>query len=151
MTFTYEYPHPAVTADIIIVSSQRTPHILLIQRKYQPFAQMWALPGGFLNPDETLEQTAERELKEETGLNITSLEQFKTFSTPERDPRGWTISTVFYKAIPNKDNIQVQAADDAASAHWFPLNNLPTLAFDHSLILKEFATFYTMHKHHKKT
>ena len=141
MTFIYEYPRPAATADIIVIHQTTVPQVLLIQRKNPPYQNMWALPGGFLDQNETFEQAAERELKEETGLSMLHLKQFKTFSAPNRDPRGWTISTVFYAHIENIEHLRIKAGDDAKITRWFNLNNLPELAFDHELILKEFINF----------
>lgn len=142
MTFSYEYPRPAATADIIVVHQITVPQVLLIQRKNPPYQHMWALPGGFLDENETFEQAAERELREETGLSLARLKQFKTFSTPNRDPRGWTISTVFYGLIENTEHQHIKAGDDAKTTKWFNLNNLPELAFDHKSILNEFIEFH---------
>ncbi len=136
MSFSYKYPHPAVTVDAIVFAfSGESKEVLLIQRKHPPFQGQWAFPGGFLDSDETLEQAIRRELQEETGLILDSLEQFKTFSDLERDTRGRTISTVFVSVVDKK--MTVKASDDALSAQWFPLSNLPVLAFDHSQILQE--------------
>jgi len=110
--------------------------VLLIQRLIPPFKDKWAIPGGFVNMDETVEQAAERELKEETGLENVILSQFKTYSAVDRDPRGRTISVVF-TGIAKKDAVAV-AADDAKDAAWYKVNNLPELAFDHQEILNEF-------------
>ncbi|MDP4184700.1 MAG: NUDIX hydrolase, partial [Bacteroidota bacterium] len=97
MTYTYEYPRPAVTTDAIIVCRESDEkYVLLIQRLKDPFAGKWALPGGFLNMDESLEEGCKRELEEETGLVGISLTQFHTFGAVNRDPRGRTISVVFY-------------------------------------------------------
>lgn len=141
MGYTYQYPRPAVTVDIILYTTETIPRILLIKRKNEPYKNKWALPGGFMDEHETLEKAAERELFEETNLKEVSLKQFKTYSDPTRDPRGRTITTVFWTII-NKENIQkTQPGDDASEAAWFSSNNLPPLAFDHNNIISEFITF----------
>jgi 8-oxo-dGTP diphosphatase len=112
---------------------------LLIQRKNPPFQDLWALPGGFMDIDETLEKAAKRELEEETGLICDHLQQFKSYSAVDRDPRGRTVSVVFWEvlsAIP-----ETQAGDDAKEAQWFPLEQLPELAFDHEAIINDFKAF----------
>jgi 8-oxo-dGTP diphosphatase len=134
--YKYEYPRPALTVDIIVLRNVCTdPEILLIKRLKSPFKDSWALPGGFVDMDETLEQAALRELKEETGVNDIILNQFKAYSDINRDPRGRTISMVFIGI--SKIDIEVIAGDDAKEASWFSINNLPQLAFDHTLIIKE--------------
>jgi 8-oxo-dGTP diphosphatase len=132
--YTYDYPRPAVTADVVLITEDQEPRVLLIRRKADPFAGMWALPGGFIDMDESLETAARRELHEETGVTVEDLEQLHTFGDPGRDPRGRTISVV-YLAIVNAATVQPQAADDAAEAGWHPLDRLPALAFDHAEIL----------------
>ncbi|MFN8207850.1 MAG: NUDIX hydrolase [Bacteroidales bacterium] len=132
MKHCYDYPRPAVTADCLIFRQQKTIwEVLLIERLHEPFKGCWAFPGGFINMDETIEDAAARELFEETGLQHVRLEQFRTFSKPDRDPRGRTISVVFTGII-TSDDIVIKAGDDAASAKWFPLSAIPTLAFDHA-------------------
>src|SRR5262245_44480516 len=86
----YPYPRPALTVDLVIVSRSRTPKVLLIRRRHEPFAGRWALPGGFVDEGESLEEAARRELREETGISVKELEQLRTFGEPGRDPRGWT-------------------------------------------------------------
>lgn len=132
--YTYDYPRPAVTVDLVLLSSEGEPRILLIRRRGEPFAGMWALPGGFIDMDESLEAAARRELYEETGVEVKRLEQLHTFGDPGRDPRGRTISVV-YVSIVDAANVQPRAADDAAEVGWFPLHHLPALAFDHVEIL----------------
>jgi 8-oxo-dGTP diphosphatase len=132
--YTYEYPRPAVTVDVIIVTRERRPRVLLIRRKHDPFAGMWAIPGGFVDMDEPLETAASRELREETGLRVADLEQLHTFGDPGRDPRGRTIA-VAYLARVDVGKVNPQAADDAADVGWHPLDRLPPLAFDHVKIL----------------
>jgi 8-oxo-dGTP diphosphatase len=135
MTYTYNYPRPAVTADIIILKkSNNQQFVLLIERKHPPFEGMWALPGGFLEMAETLEEAALRELREETGITGIELKQFHTFSKVNRDPRHRTITTVFIGFT--DDNISPVAGDDAANVKWFPLDELPPLAFDHEEVMQ---------------
>jgi len=132
---TYKYPRPAYTVDIIIIQSGK---VLLIKRGHQPYEGKWALPGGFMDMDETPEQAAIRELEEETGLKVKRLQQFKTYGAIDRDPRHRTISTVYYTILDDTKKTTLTAGDDAAEAEWFSLDNLPELAFDHRLIIKEF-------------
>jgi 8-oxo-dGTP diphosphatase len=135
MNYCYEYPRPAVTADIIIFKSVADQqYVLLIERKNPPFDGMWALPGGFLNMDETLEEAALRELQEETGISGIELTQFHTFSKVNRDPRHRTITTVFIGHA--DENILVMAGDDAAEVRWFSVTELPPLAFDHGEVME---------------
>lgn len=125
----------SVTTDCVIFSSDgNTRKVLLIQRKSDPFKGQWALPGGFLEDDEPLEEGARRELQEETGLKVEKLKQLKAFGAPGRDPRGRTISIVFYGQVSAEE--KVEGSDDAAEARWFGLKELPQLAFDHSKILE---------------
>lgn len=135
MPYTYKYPRPAVTADCVVITLEEIPRVLLIQRGNDPFKGQWAFPGGFMNMDETAEQCAIRELKEETGLNVSLLKQIGAYSGVERDPRGRTV-TVAYLALAEKP-FPVEGNDDAAKAEWFALNALPPLAFDHADILRD--------------
>jgi len=132
--FTYDYPRPAVTVDIAIVTREARPRVLLIRRKHPPFASMWALPGGFVDMDESLEDAARRELLEETGVKAARLKQVHTFGAPDRDPRGRTIS-VLYLARVDFSQVKPKAADDAAAVGWHYLDRPPRLAFDHGEIL----------------
>ena len=135
--YTYEYPRAAITTDaLLFVKMNREIHILLIRRGKQPFKDHWALPGGFVEMSETLEESCIRELKEETGLEVDKLAQFKAYDSIDRDPRGRTISVVYYKEIDRP--MAVIADDDAAEAAWHPISNLPLLAFDHLQIINEF-------------
>jgi len=134
--FCYEYPKPSVTTDCIIIKKSSSPEVLLIKRKHEPFQGMWALPGGFVEIDEDLEPGAKREIEEETGLKDLKIQQFKTYGKPGRDPRGRTISIVYYTFI--SDRLEVNAGDDAAEARWYPVEQLPDLAFDHKQILHDF-------------
>jgi 8-oxo-dGTP diphosphatase len=133
--FTYDYPRPALTVDLVILTRAARPRVLLIRRKSPPFAARWALPGGFVDENEPLERAARRELEEETGVSVTEIEQLYTFGDPGRDPRGWTVS-VAYLAWVKWREVKPRAADDAAEVGWFALGRLPPLAFDHALILK---------------
>ncbi len=131
---TYEYPRPALTVDIAIVTREAKPRVLLIQRKKDPFAGSWALPGGFVEENERLGDAARRELVEETGVAAGELEQLYTAGDPGRDPRGWTVS-VAYLARVEPGAVKAVAADDASAVGWFALDELPTLAFDHAMLL----------------
>lgn len=134
--YSYRYPRPALTADCVVFSTcDEGLCVLLIRRAGEPFKGCWAFPGGFAEEGETIEQTAARELQEETHLCDLSLHQFHTFSKPGRDPRGWTVSVAFWTRIDPTDKAQAAGGDDAAEARWFPLADLPELAFDHAEIL----------------
>ena len=135
MSYTYEYPRPAVTADCVVIAKETEPKVLLIQRGNEPFKGQWALPGGFLNMDETTEQCAVRELEEETGLKVTKIKQIGVYSKVDRDPRGRTITVAYLAIIDKVEN--VKGLDDAAKAQWFPISNLPKLAFDHEEIISD--------------
>lgn len=143
MEYTYKYPRPAVTADCVVVTKEKTPQVLLIERGADPYKGCWAFPGGFMNMDETTEQCAIRELEEETGLKISVLHQIGAYSEVNRDPRGRTI-TVVYLVIVDRP-IAVTGQDDAAKAQWFPVNLLPPLAFDHDEIMKDAMKYYKIY------
>lgn len=130
----YDYPRPALTVDVAIVTREAVPRVLLIQRKAEPFAASWALPGGFVEPDERLADAARRELLEETGVTACELEQLYTAGDPGRDPRGWTVSVVYLAQV-EPGAAKPVAADDASAVGWFPLDALPALAFDHAMLL----------------
>lgn len=131
MSYTYDYPRPALTVDAVVFrKTTKQLEVLLIQRKHYPFAGMWALPGGFVEMEETVEQAVVRELEEETSLKIEGLKQLHTFSELGRDPRGRTISVTFYGTVA-VENSTVKGGDDAIAANWFSLDDLPALAFDH--------------------
>lgn len=132
--FCYRYPHPAVTTDCVIFGfdGERL-QVLLIERGIEPFKGRWAFPGGFIKMDETAEEGALRELKEETGMMNAFIQQFHTFSNPLRDPRERVITIAFYALVRIQE---VKGGDDAASARWFPLDEIPALAFDHDHMLR---------------
>lgn len=133
--YTYDYPRPAVTVDLVLVTREEPPRVLLIRRKHEPFEGMWAIPGGFVDMDETLEAAARRELQEETGIRAPRrLEQLHAFGDPGRDPRTRTIS-VAYLAEVDPNHVRPKAGDDAAEAAWHRLDRPPKLAFDHAKIL----------------
>ena len=140
MAYTYKYPRPAVTADCVVMTKEAEPKVLLIQRGDQPFKGGWAFPGGFMNMDETTEQCAVRELKEETGLRLSKIQQIGAYSKVDRDPRGRAI-TVAYLAIVDEP-IAVTGQDDATKAEWFPINALPPLAFDHEDVMRDAISLY---------
>ena len=132
------YDRPSVTIDVVILTLRsRRLEVLLVKRRHWPFEGMWAIPGGFVEPNESLEDGARRELEEETGVRDVYLEQLYTFGDPGRDPRTRVITVVYYALI-RADQLEAQAiraADDAADAAWYPAYTLPPLAFDHEKIL----------------
>ena len=133
--YTYAYPRPMVTVDVVLFADRAGQHsVLLIQRGRDPYKDNWALPGGFVEMDEPLSIAAARELQEETGLHDIPLRQLHTFGAPGRDPRGHTISVAYVGEVP--EEVPVTGNDDAAEAQWFMLDALPPLAFDHDQILK---------------
>jgi 8-oxo-dGTP diphosphatase len=131
---TYEYPRPALTVDVAIVTREPRPRVLLIRRQKDPFAGSWALPGGFVDENERLADAARREVVEETGVAVADLEQLYTAGDPGRDPRGWTVSVAYLAQI-NAADVKPVAADDASEVGWFFLDELPPLAFDHAMLL----------------
>lgn len=135
--FTYKYPRAALTVDaIVFVKSETTISVLLIERGREPFKNKWALPGGFVDLDETLEKACIRELEEETGLQVEKMQQFRAYDAIDRDPRHRTISVVYSVQLAGK--MPVKGNDDAAQAKWFSIDDLPELAFDHADILNDF-------------
>lgn len=135
MSHTYEHPRPALTADVVAVRfSAGVLEVLLIQRAGEPFAGSWALPGGFVEMDETVEHAAARELAEETGVSGVEVEQLHTFSEPGRDPRGRTVS-VAHLAMLRASEVTVRAGDDASAAAFRPVSEARGLAFDHDAIV----------------
>ena len=134
MNYHYKYPHPSVTTDCVIFGFDGTRmKVLLVQRGIEPYKGRWAFPGGFLQMDESAEEGALRELREETGLSGAFIRQFHTFSAPDRDPRERVITIAFYALVRIEE---VTGGDDAADARWFALDEVPQLAFDHDQILR---------------
>ena len=130
----YKYPHPSVTTDCVIFGYDGTKlNVLLIERGIEPFKGRWAFPGGFIKMDETALMGAKRELLEETGLKDAYIRQFHTFSEVDRDPRERVITIAYYALVRISE---VKGGDDAASAKWFALDKIPSLAFDHDMILR---------------
>ncbi|MCS6815029.1 MAG: NUDIX hydrolase [Cyanobacteria bacterium] len=137
MPYTYQYPRPSLTVDCVVFGfhlDQKDLQVALIQRRLPPFEGRWALPGGFVRLEETLEAAALRELREETGITQVFLEQLYTFGDLDRDPRERVVSVAYY-ALVNINDHQIRAATDASNAAWFSVNTLPVLAFDHEKIL----------------
>ena len=133
--YTYPFPRPSVTTDCVIFGYDgKDIKLLLIERGIPPFKGMWALPGGYLQMDEDAIDGAKRELYEETGLRDAYIEQFRTFAAVDRDPGGRVI-TIAHLALVKIS--EVKAGDDAAKAQWFSLKDVPQLAFDHDMILRE--------------
>ena len=133
--FSYQYPRPALTVDCVVFGfNEAALKVLLIERGLEPFKGRWALPGGFVRVEETLDEAARRELAEETGLTRVFLEQLYTFGTVDRDPRERVVSVAYYALVKLSDH-RVKAATDASDAQWFPAFKPPKLAFDHQEIL----------------
>lgn len=137
--YTYAYPRPALTVDVILLTRDPEPRVLLIRRKKEPFAGKWAFPGGFVDENERLIDAARRELVEETGVRVEDLEPLYTAGDPGRDPRGWTVSVVYLARV-NANDLTPAAADDAAEVGWFPASTPPPLAFDHADLLARART-----------
>jgi 8-oxo-dGTP diphosphatase len=131
-----DYPRPSVTVDVIIFTlNEGDLQVLLIRRGHLPFEGMWAIPGGFVRIDESLEGAAKRELEEETGVRDVYLEQLYTFGDLGRDPRGRVITVAYFALVPT-DAVQLHAGHDASDARWWSVYDLPPLAFDHADILE---------------
>lgn len=130
--YTYAYPRPMLTADCIVM---RGDEVLLVRRGREPYKGCWALPGGFMEMDETIERCAVRELREETGIEVEQgqLRLVGVFSAPGRDPRGRTVTAAYAVEVPA--GTAAAAGDDAADVRWWPLEQLPPLAFDHADII----------------
>jgi 8-oxo-dGTP diphosphatase len=138
---TKEYKNPALTTDVIVFSCEaceaekdKDLKVLLIKRRNAPFKDKWAIPGGFIEYDEELEDAAARELQEETNISGAELEQIGVFGRVGRDPRGRTVSIVYYTIIDSSKHY-IKAQDDAKEVRWFSVKNLPDLAFDHAEIM----------------
>jgi 8-oxo-dGTP diphosphatase len=140
--YCYDYPRPAVTVDAVVFDPDD--HVLLIQRKHEPFQGRWALPGGFVEPDEPLDAAVIRELAEETGVRGVDLHQVGAFGDPGRDPRGHVVSIAYATTLRRRP--AAAAADDAADAHWFPVAALPPMAFDHDEIVATAAAACGVHR-----
>jgi len=135
MPSTYQYPRAALTVDCVVFGYDADElKVLLIQRALEPFIGKWALPGGFVRVDETIDNAARRELTEEAGLKDVFLEQLYTFGALGRDPRERVVSVAHYALVKLSDH-RAMAATDAANAEWFPISKVPKLAFDHADIL----------------
>ncbi|MGD1994395.1 MAG: NUDIX domain-containing protein [Anaerolineae bacterium] len=130
-----DYPRPSVTVDVVIFSLRDEDlQVLLIKRDHPPFDKMWAIPGGFVGIDESLDTAALRELEEETGVRDVYLEQLYTFGAPRRDPRGRVITVAYFALVP-AEAVDPEAGTDAAETRWWSIYDLPPLAFDHADIL----------------
>jgi 8-oxo-dGTP diphosphatase len=135
MPHTYQYPRAALTVDCVVFGfDEGDLKVLLIERGLEPFKGRWALPGGFVRVDETLDEAARRELEEEAGLKNVFLEQLYSFGAVDRDPRERVVSVAYYALVKLAD-FTTKAATDAADARWFPVSKVPKLAFDHAEIL----------------
>ena len=133
--YTYKYPHPAVSTDCVVFGFDGYEiKVLLIERGIEPYKGMLAFPGGFMRIDETAEECAIRELKEETGLEISNIKQLGAFSSVNRDPRERVVTIAFYALAKQSEVI---GGDDAAAAQWVSINDVPPLAFDHDYILRQ--------------
>lgn len=137
MPYTYEYPHPAVTTDVVIftIRGQKL-EVLLVKRRNEPFASSWALPGGFVDIGEDLDSCAKRELFEETNVDGVYLEQLYTFGAMNRDPRERVITVAYFALVPAEKLPQARAGSDAEDVGWFAVEACPPLAFDHADIIR---------------
>jgi 8-oxo-dGTP diphosphatase len=132
----YHYPRAALAVDCVVFGLDVDDlKVLLIQRKLEPHQHQWALPGGFVHIDETLDEAARRELAEESGISDVYLEQLYTFGDLERDPRERVVSVAYY-ALAKLSDHRIRAATDAERVAWFALDDLPKLAFDHPRIIE---------------
>lgn len=140
---TYDYPRPALTVDVAAFrGAPGERDVLLIRRGAPPYRGAWALPGGFVDENEPLEPAALRELAEETELvPAAPLRQVGAYGDPGRDPRGWTVSVLFAVVLGDEEPGVVAGGDDAAEAAWHPVSALPSLAFDHALLVADAVNF----------
>ena len=133
--YSYKYPHPSVTTDCIIFGFDGGKlKVLFVERGLESYKGRWAFPGGFVKMDESCEEGALRELEEETALKGTYVQQFHTYSDPNRDPRERVITVAFFALVRIQE---VEAGDDANKAQWFAIDEVPQLAFDHDVILRD--------------
>lgn len=139
MSYTYEYPRPAVSVDAAVFRKTGDKlDLLLIRRGNEPYKGQFALPGGFVDMDETVEEAARRELMEECNIDCAGLQQFKAYSAIDRDPRQRTIGIVFYYVSENEHEFDgFKAGDDAAEAEFVNAGEIGNLAFDHNEVLKD--------------
>ena len=141
--YIYEYPRPMLTADCMVTNSKG--EILLVRRGNDPFKGCWALPGGFMEMDETIEHCAVRELEEETHLKVSEkdIQLIGIYSAPGRDPRGRTVTAAYALSLSHSaiQSLSAVAGDDAAEVRWWPLNALPPLAFDHAQIVSDGVSY----------
>ena len=129
--YTYDYPRPALTVDIVTFTLRNDClQVLLVRRGNEPFKGMWALPGGFVHMEESLEEAAARELKEETGVQDAYLEQLYTYGDPQRDPRGRVVTVAYFALIPSDATVRLEGAAGVTQARWFPVEEIPSLAFE---------------------
>lgn len=134
MSHSYEFPRPSLTVDVAVHRWRGGRlQVLLIERKHDPFAGCWALPGGFVDENEAPRDAARRELIEETGVEVDTLVAVDVFGGPKRDPRGWVVSAAYLALAPS--SIEAIAGDDARNVRWFGIDELPQMAFDHAQIL----------------
>jgi len=132
----HNFPKPSVTVDMVIYTIHEDDlKVLLVKRGIEPFKDKWALPGGFVRIEESLEDAAKRELQEETGVKDVYLEQLYSFGEPKRDPRGRVI-TISYIALVNSENVTLKSTTDVSKVQWFSIKKIPSLAFDHKKILE---------------